>query len=83
MSEPASQTPPRLSAAADGKIDSSSLADLIEWFLSFDERTARMRHAEVEELFQWKRRDDEQNGVPVYPFENAEAQFAIGIARGA
>lgn len=71
-------TPPKLRLGPDGAIDNASLADLIEWFLNFDERVARMRHANTEELFQWKQKDDEANGVGVYPFENAEARFAIG-----
>lgn len=71
--------PPKLRAAPTGEIDNSSLADLVEWFLNFDERVARMRHANTEELFQWKQKDDEANGVGIYPFENAEARFAIGV----
>ena len=71
--------PPKLVPGSDGAIDTGSLADLIEWFLNFDERTARMRHPYTEELFQWKQHDDIENGIGVYPFENAEARFAIGI----
>ena len=71
--------PPKLRPAAGGGIDDNSLADLIEWFLTYDERTARMRHPYTEELFQWKQHDDVESGVGVYPFENAEARFAIGI----
>ncbi len=56
----------------------SSLADLLEWFLMYDERTARMRHANTEELFQWKQKDDAEQGIAIYPFENAEARFAVG-----
>lgn len=70
--------PPKLRRNADGEIDTTSLADLLEWFLMFDERTARVRHVNTEELFQWKQKDDEANGIPIYPFENAEARFAIG-----
>jgi hypothetical protein len=33
----------------------------------------------TEELFQWKQKDDEAKGIATYPFENAEARFAIGI----
>ena len=76
---PQQNEPPKLRPAADGTIDSSSLADVIEWFLNYDERTARMRHPMVNELFEWKQQDDAENGVSVYPFENAEARFAIGI----
>jgi hypothetical protein len=80
MTEAAQQTtqPPAIRRAADGKVDNDSIADLLEWFLNFDERTARMRHPMIEELFQWKQQDDAANGIGVYPFENAEARFAIG-----
>jgi len=64
---------------ANGTVEPSSLADLVEWFLNFDERTARMRHVMVEELFQWKQADDAERGVPIYPFENGEARFAVGV----
>jgi hypothetical protein len=83
MSEtPAQQTePPKLAARPDGKLNMNSVADVIEWFLNFDERVARIRHTQIEELFQWKQADDRENGVPVYPFENAEARFAIGVVQ--
>lgn len=71
--------PPRLRPKAEGGIDPNSLADLIEWFLIYDERTSRIRHPYTEELFQWKQHDDVENGVSIYPFENAEARFAIGV----
>jgi len=71
--------PPKLRHDPGGGIVDSSLADLIEWFLNYDERTARMRHPYTEELFQWKQHDDVENGIGIYPFENAEARFAIGI----
>ncbi|MDM7921847.1 MAG: hypothetical protein QUS14_06065 [Pyrinomonadaceae bacterium] len=81
MSDTAAQqsAPPPLKRAADGKPDPAWLADLIEWFLNYDERTARIRHPMVEELFQWKQQDDEASGSPTYPFENAESRFAIGV----
>ena len=71
--------PPQLRRSDEGGIDNNSLADLIEWFLNYDERTARMRHPYTEELFQWKQHDDVESGVGVYPFENAEARFAVGV----
>ncbi len=71
--------PPKLRKNADGEVDPNSIADLVEWFLNFDERTSRMRHANTEELFQWKQADDAANGIGTYPFENAEARFAIGV----
>ena len=77
--EPQETLPPRLRPGVEGGIDDTSLADVIEWFLNYDERTSRMRHPYTEELFQWKQHDDVENGVGVYPFENAEARFAIGV----
>ncbi|MFN6964608.1 MAG: hypothetical protein ACK4S4_12690 [Pyrinomonadaceae bacterium] len=71
--------PPKLRPAPSGGVDTHSLADVVEWFLNFDERTARMRHPHVNELFLWKQADDEAGGVSTYPFENAEARFAIGV----
>jgi hypothetical protein len=71
--------PPKLSAGPDGRLDTNAVADVIEWFLNYDERVARMRHSQVNELFEWKQMDDKENGVSTYPFENAEARFAIGV----
>ncbi len=70
--------PPKIRRTETDELDIGSVADLLEWFLTFDERTARMRHANTDELFQWKQKDDEANGVGIYPFENAEARFAVG-----
>ena len=80
MAEAGSQEnePPKLRRTESGEVDTNSLADLLEWFLMYDERTARMRHANTEELFQWKQKYDEQQGIVTYPFENAEARFAVG-----
>jgi hypothetical protein len=76
--KPQENQPPKLRRTDSGEIEASSLADLLEWFLMYDERTARMRHADTEELFVWKQQDDKVNGVNIYPFENAEARFAVG-----
>jgi hypothetical protein len=70
--------PPKLRKTETGETDISSLADLLEWFLMYDERTARIRHLNTEELFQWKQQDDKVNGITIYPFENAEARLAVG-----
>jgi hypothetical protein len=70
--------PPKIRVGADGQPDVGSVADLLEWFLNFDERTARIRHANSDELFRWKQADDTAQGVGTYPFENAEARFAVG-----
>ncbi len=71
--------PPKLFKEANGDINTNSLADLLEWFLNFDTRVGIVRNPHVEELFQWKQNDDAANGVEIYPFENAEARFAIGV----
>lgn len=71
--------PPKLRMSTARSIEPSSIADVVEWFLNYDERVARMRHEMVDELFQWKQSDDQSNGVAIYPFENAEARFAIGV----
>jgi len=71
--------PPKIRLSETGQPDVGSVADLLEWFLNFDEKTARMRHPHSDELFRWKQADDEANGVGIYPFENAEARFAIGV----
>ena len=71
--------PPPLQKTADGSLDTTSLADLLEWFLKTDSRVALVRHPHVEELFQWKQKRDAANGAAIYPFENAEARFAVGV----
>ena len=70
--------PPKLEKTANGDINTTSLADLLEWFLNNDKRVSIVRNPHVEELFQWKQSDDAAHGVEIYPFENAEARFAIG-----
>jgi hypothetical protein len=74
-----SNYPPKLLTTESGDITTNSLADLLEWFLSFDPKVALVRNPQVEEVFQWKQKDDADNGVETYPFENAESRFAIGI----
>ncbi len=78
MTEQTTQ-PPKLEKTASGDINTNSLADLLEWFLNFDQRVALVRNPQVEELFQWKQADDAENGIETYPFENAESRFAIGV----
>jgi len=83
MTEIAAQRtePPNLARGPNGKLDPNSVADVLEWFLNFDERVARMRHSQVNELFVWKQTDDAESGGVTYPFENAEARFAIGVVQ--
>jgi hypothetical protein len=71
--------PPKLSVDPKTReADMNSLADLLEWFLTYDERTARIRHPHVNELFLWKQSQDTAAGSNTYQFESAEARFAIG-----
>ncbi len=70
--------PPKLQKNTNGEIESNSLANLIEWFLNYDEKVALVRQPHVNEVFLWKQQDDKVNGINIYPFENAEARFAIG-----
>lgn len=70
--------PPALIKNPDGDINVNSLADLLEWFLNYDQKVNIMRHPHVQELFEWKQADDAAQGKEVYPFENAEARFAVG-----
>jgi hypothetical protein len=70
--------PPALRKTTEGDIDLNSLADLLEWFLNYDQRVAIVRNPQVEELYQWKQHDDAAHDIEIYPFENAEARFAIG-----
>jgi hypothetical protein len=78
MAETAGTEPPKLRLDAKGEADTNAVADALEWFLAYDERTARMRHPNTDELFTWKQKDDEAHGIGTYPFENAEARFALG-----
>lgn len=71
--------PPALEKTPEGDINVNSLADLLEWFLNYDQRVNLVRHPHVQELFEWKQADDAAQGVQVYPFENAEARFAVGV----
>jgi hypothetical protein len=71
--------PPKLKFNENGEIEIESLADVIGWFLLYDQKTAIIRHPQVEELFQWKQEDDAEQGFQPYLFDSAEARFAIGI----
>ena len=71
--------PPPLQRDESGRITTESLAILVEWFLSYDERVAIIRHPHVEELFQWKQEDTRNQGEEPAPFDHAEDRFAIGI----
>lgn len=71
--------PPRLQQNEQGQINVSSLADVIQWFLDYDQRAAIIRHPKVEELFHWKQEQARSAGEDVYRFDHAEDRLAIGI----
>lgn len=62
-----------------GAVDYDSLPDVIQWFLDYDQRVAVVKHAKVEELFQWKQEQSRLGGEDVFNFNRAEDRLAIGI----
>ncbi len=77
----ASHRPPPLLSDQRGRVDNQSLADVIQWFLDYDERTAVIKHPRVEELFQWKQTEDRRANENLYTFNRAEDRLAIGIVQ--
>jgi hypothetical protein len=75
----AQQQPPALARDAQGRIEPSSLADIIEWFLARDPRVNVVRHPRVEEVFQWKQGAAREAGEEVFEFANAEDRLAVGV----
>ena len=72
-------SPPPLEQSGDGEVNVASVADVIQWFLDYDERVATVKHPKVEELFQWKQEASRSAGEEVYLFKSAEDRLAIGI----
>lgn len=60
-------------------MDVDSVPDVIEWFLSYDQRVAIIKHPSVEEVFQWKQQHSKEQGENVFIFQHAEDRLAIGI----
>jgi hypothetical protein len=82
MSNPIhTEGPPPLELDAQGDVLTGSLADVIEWFLNYDQRVAVIRHPQVERVFQWKQEESIKAGEEVYQFRNAEDRLAIGIVQ--
>lgn len=79
MPEAIANQPPALVKAPDGSLTNESLANVIEWFLNYDERVAAVRHPHNEAVFQWKQSDAQKFGEEVYPFSSAEDRMAIGV----
>src|SRR6185436_12324520 len=72
-------TEPVLRRDQFGAVDYDSLPDVIQWFLDFDQRVGVIKHAKVEELFQWKQEQSRLAGEDVFNFNRAEDRLAIGI----
>src|SRR3989442_15805666 len=62
-----------------GAVDYDSIPDVIQWFLDYDQRVAIIKHAKVEELFQWKQEQTRLSAEDVFNFSRAEDPLAIGI----
>jgi hypothetical protein len=73
-----SLSPPSLKHEG-GQVNTASLADVIQWFLDYDQRAAIIRHPKVEELFHWKQAEALTAGEDVYRFDHAEDRLAVGI----
>ncbi len=79
--ESAAHQPPPLKRAASGDVEHSSLADVIEWFLRYDARVGVINHPRVEEIFQWKQKENSAQDESQFQFARAEDRLAIGIFR--
>lgn len=73
------ERPPSLRRDPRGRIEPSSLASIIEWFLSYDERVAVVRFPAVESLFQWKQQADLKEDADAFAFGRAEDRLAVGV----
>ena len=62
-----------------GSVDYDSIPEVIQWFLDYDERVAIIKHAKIEEVFQWKQEQSRRAGEEVFNFNRAEDRLAIGI----
>jgi hypothetical protein len=71
--------PPPLQKTENGDLNVQSLADVIEWFLNYDERVAAVRHPDVDAIYQWRQQDAKINNQEMAPFDRAEDRLAIGI----
>ncbi|HEV7860604.1 MAG TPA: hypothetical protein VGO91_18440 [Pyrinomonadaceae bacterium] len=71
--------PPPLERDEQGEINVGSLANVLQWFLDYDQRVAAIRHPRVEEIFQWKQEESRRESESVYLFNKAEDRLAVGI----
>ena len=73
--------PPPLLRDAEGRVEPSSLADVIQWFLSYDPRVAVVNFPAVEALYQWKRQEQLRDDPESFAFDRAEDRLAVGVAQ--
>jgi len=73
------QNEPPLRRDRSGHVDVDSVPDVIEWFITYDQRVAIIKHPTVEEVFQWKQQHTQAQGEEVFAFKQAEDRLAIGI----
>ncbi len=71
--------PPGLGRDASGRVEPRALADLMQWFLDYDERVAVVRFPAVEALFQWKQQEDLKADPEAVAFQRAEDRLAVGV----
>src|SRR5437868_9892203 len=71
--------PPALTRDAAGRVEPSSLAGVIQWFLDYDDRVAVVRFPAVEALFQWKQQEALKERPEGYAFRLAEDRLAVGV----
>ncbi|PYS48491.1 MAG: hypothetical protein DMF68_12935 [Acidobacteria bacterium] len=69
--------PPALARDEIGDINTSSLADVIEWFLTYDQRAGVIRHPKVEEIFHCKQEEQRREGEEIYQFAHAEDRLDL------
>jgi hypothetical protein len=74
-----SHQPPDLRRDARGRLEPSSLAGLLQWFLDYDERVAVVRFPAVEALFQWRQAEELKQNPAAVAFRLAEDRLAVGI----
>src|SRR5919107_2839848 len=71
--------PPVPRRGAGGRIEPASLAEVIQWFLDYDERVAVVRFPAVEALFQWRQQEELRGRDAAVGFNRAEDRFAVGV----
>ena len=71
--------PPPLQRDAVGRVEPSALADVIQWFLTYDQRVAVINYPAVEALFQWKQQEALGADPDAIAFARAEDRLAVGI----